>query len=67
MQATKYLIEADGKLHGYNRLDLLKIDLINNRPAHYRLFRLAPALALRYVEMTQEEINEVLTKKGGSK
>jgi hypothetical protein len=60
MQATKYLIEADGKLHGYNRLDLLKIDLATNKPSHWRLFKYEPVLALRYVELTQDEIKEEL-------
>jgi hypothetical protein len=31
MEATRYLVEADGKLWGYNREDVLVCDILSNR------------------------------------
>lgn len=62
MQATKYIIHVDGKLHGYNRLDLLRVDLATNKPDNYTVYRNESLFSLRYVEMTQNELTELLTK-----
>jgi len=53
---------CDGKLHGYNRLDLLKIDLATNKPDHYDLFKQENGIALRYVPMTQSDLEEIYNR-----
>ena len=55
----KYLIQVDNELIGYNRLDLLRIDIATNKPGDYKLFvRVNDGLViLKYVETTIEVEN----------
>jgi len=56
----KYMILVDGMLHGYNRLDLLKAHILQNKPADYKVFQNTGGFTESYDEITPQQMDELL-------
>jgi len=52
---TKYLLEIEGKLHGYNNIELLRIDLLvtqNHKPFKVYMLNDMIKLKIEYIDIT---------------
>ena len=57
---SNYLIEIEGSLYGYDRLDILKIDILTNKPKTYKLYKNTSSLCHKYSLLSVEEVKKLL-------
>ena len=61
MSNMKYFIMIDEDLYGYDSPHILKSDIIQNKPSHYRIFKKLPdSLRTIYTEIVLDQLDRDL-------